>query len=128
MFKQISGSIGSIFASLCCLGLAPLLAALSSIGLGFIVNDAILIPMLIVFLCFTVWGLKGSQKKHRLKTPFYLGIIGAILAFLGIWIFLPIHIIGLILLVGTSIWDIILIRKHSFTCKPLGNNQEASKK
>lgn len=117
MFKQISGSIGSIFASLCCLGFAPVLAALSSAGLGFVISDAILIPLLALFLGFALWGLKGSQKKHGKTSPFYVGAGGAIAALVGIFVFIPIHVIGLIALVGASIWDIVLLRKSPASCE-----------
>ncbi len=119
MFKQISGSIGSIFASICCLGFAPALAALSAAGLGFIINDAVLIPLLALFLGLALWGIKGSQKKHGKTAPFYVGAVGAIAAVVGILIFMPVHIIGLIILVGASIWDIVLLRKHSAACEAI---------
>jgi hypothetical protein len=38
---------GSVFAALCCLGFPALLSILSVIGLGFIVNDTILLPLLL---------------------------------------------------------------------------------
>ncbi|NOY71268.1 MAG: MerC domain-containing protein [Gammaproteobacteria bacterium] len=113
MYKQIGGSIGSIFASICCLGFAPILAALSAAGLGFMISDAILIPLLAFFLILALWGMKSSQKRHGKTTPFYVGVGGAIAAFVGILVFMPVHIIGLITLVSASIWDIVLLRKPS---------------
>ncbi len=117
MLKQISGSIGSIFASLCCLGFAPILAALSAAGLGFVINDAILIPLLALFLSLALWGIKSSQKKHGKTAPFYIGGGGAIAALVGVFVFIPVHVIGLIALVGASIWDIVLLRKSSASCE-----------
>lgn len=111
MFKQISGSMGSIFASLCCLGFAPILAALSAAGLGFVISDAILIPLLAAFLSLALWGIKSSQKRHGKTPPFYVGAGGAVAALVGIFVFIPVHAIGLITLVGASIWDIVLLRK-----------------
>jgi mercuric ion transport protein len=113
MFKQISGSLGSIFASLCCLGFAPVLAALSAAGLGFVISDAILIPLLALFLGIALWGMKGSQKRHGKTTPFYVGVGGAVAALLGVFVFIPVHVIGLIALVGASIWDVVLLRKQA---------------
>jgi hypothetical protein len=46
---------GSLFAALCCLGFPALVSLLSAIGLGFLMNDAILIPLLILFLARTIW-------------------------------------------------------------------------
>jgi len=117
MFKQISGSIGSIFASICCLGFAPVLAALSATGLGFVISDAILIPLLAFFLSLALWGMKSSQKKHGKTTPFYVGVGGAIAALVGILVFMPVHIIGLVTLVSASIWDIVLLRKSPSSCE-----------
>jgi len=117
MFKQISGSIGSIFASLCCLGFAPVLAALSAAGLGFVISDAILIPLLALFLGIALWGIKGSQKRHGKTTPFYVGAGGAVAALAGVFVFIPVHVIGLIALVGASIRDIVLLRKLPTLCE-----------
>ena len=117
MFKQITGSLGSIFASLCCLGVGPVLAALSAMGLGFVINDAILIPLLAIFLLIAVWGLKGSRAWHGVNGPFYLGTVGAVAAFVGILVFMPVHIIGLVAVVAAAIWDIVLLRKHAQACE-----------
>ena len=117
MFKQISGSIGSIFASLCCLGFAPVLAALSAAGLGVAISDAILIPLLALFLGIALWGIKGSQKRHGKTTPFYVGAGGAVAALAGVFVFIPVHVIGLVALVGASIRDIVLLRKLPTLCE-----------
>ena len=117
MFKQIAGSLGSIFASLCCLGFAPLLAALTAAGLGFAISDAVLIPLLALFLGIALWGMKSSQRKHGKNAPFYVGAFGALAALVGIVVFMPLHVIGLIALVGASVWDIVLMRKNKLTCE-----------
>lgn len=117
MFKQIAGSLGSIFASLCCLGFAPLLAALTAAGLGFAISDAVLIPLLAVFLGIALWGLHGSRRRHGNNTPFYLGAAGAVAALAGVFVFIPVHVIGLLTLVGASVWDIVLVRKNRAACE-----------
>jgi len=122
MIKQISGSIGSIIASLCCLGFAPALAALSAAGLGFAISDAFLVPLLTLFLLLTLWGMKSAQKKHKKVAPFYIGLGAAIAALLGLFVFMPLHIAGLVTLVAASIWDVLLIYKHHATCHTPNNN------
>lgn len=117
MFKQIAGSLGSIFASLCCLGFAPLLAALSAAGLGFAISDAILIPLLALFLGLTLWGLRSSRARHGNNNPFYAGAAGAAAALGGIFIFIPLHVAGLLMVVGASIWDIVLLRRTAHDCQ-----------
>jgi mercuric ion transport protein len=48
---------GSLFAALCCLGFPALVSILSAIGLGFLINNDILRPLLIVFLLVAIVGL-----------------------------------------------------------------------
>lgn len=73
---------GSIFAALCCLGFPALLSILSAIGLGFIVNDAILIPLLLVFLAVAVFGLYLGARHHREPWALILGGLSALLVVL----------------------------------------------
>ena len=57
---------GSLVAALCCLGYPALLAIISSVGLGFLIRDAVLIPLLIAFLALALFGLyRGMQRHHR---------------------------------------------------------------
>ncbi len=79
------GVAGSIFAALCCLGFPALLAMLSAVGLGFLINDAALIPLLIVFLLVTLWGLYLGKSQHGSSIPFFVGLAGSALAALSIW-------------------------------------------
>jgi len=117
MFKQITGSLGAILASLCCLGFAPLLAALSAAGLGFAISDAVLIPLLAIFLGLTLWGLQGSRARHGNRVPLYLGTGGAVAALVGIFVFIPVHVVGLIAIVAAALWDIVLLRKTATACE-----------
>lgn len=50
------GPVGSFIAELCCLGVVPVLAALAAVGLGFVVNDLILVPPLVLFLSVTLYA------------------------------------------------------------------------
>jgi MerC mercury resistance protein len=57
---------GSLFAALCCLGFPAVVAILSAIGLGFLINDDILRPLMIVFFAGRNFGADpwhaSSQK------------------------------------------------------------------
>jgi mercuric ion transport protein len=53
---------GSLFAALCCLGFPGLVSILSAIGLGFLINDDILRPFLIVFLVVAILGLALGMR------------------------------------------------------------------
>ena len=113
IWKQLTGSIGSLFAGLCCLGFAPALGLLTAVGAGFLINDLILIPLFTVFLGISVWGLKKASSCHNDKRPFYLGTFSALLAFITLWFAPILAYIGLLGLVSASIWDIYRVK----TCK-----------
>ena len=115
MLKQISGSIGSGVAGACCLGFAPFLAGLSAIGAGFLINDLVLIPLFVVFLGITLWGLWAARKRHGHPGPSFLGTAAAIIAFAALWFFVPLSYAGLAALIAASAWDIVLLRQRPQT-------------
>ena len=111
MLKQIGGTTGAVFAGACCLGLAPLLAALTAVGAGFLIRDAILVPLFVIFLAFTLWSLWSSRAKHHQPGPFYLGLGSAVVAFAALWFLLPLAYAGLAGFIGASVWDIVALRR-----------------
>jgi len=80
------GVVGSLFAALCCLGFPALLSILSAIGLGFLIKDAVLLPLLIVFLLVTLLGLALGLREHHRASALVLGIISAIGVFVFIFV------------------------------------------
>lgn len=106
------GVAGSAFASLCCLGTPALLSLLSAIGLGFLIHDAILLPLMVVFLALSVIGLSRSCARHRKPYPLALGILSAIGLLIGV-LFLSqtaLPYVSLAGLIGASGWDIVTKR------------------
>ena len=101
---------GSLFAALCCLGFPALLSLLSAIGLGFLINDAILLPLLAAFLVVTIVGLTLGMRHHHRPWALALGIVSAVA--LGLFIF-PLYnkiLAGLSIggLIAASILNVIL--------------------
>ena len=54
---------GAVFAALCCIGTPALLAFLAAGGIGFLINDFILIPMLMFFMVLAIYGFSSSGKR-----------------------------------------------------------------
>ena len=73
-----------MFAALCCLGFPALLSLLTAIGLGFLINDAVLLPLLIIFLLVTLVGLAFGMREHHRAPALLLGIASAA----GVFIFI----------------------------------------
>ncbi len=111
MLKETSGTVGSVLSGACCLGYAPLIAGLSAIGAGFLVNDAILIPLFVVFLTYTVWVLWASRKVHGRAGPFYLGAGAAVVAFAALWFLTPLAYAALAALIAANVWNIVAQRQ-----------------
>ncbi len=112
------GPLGSIFAALCCLGAAPVLSALSAVGLGFLIHDAILIPLLALFLAVSVWGVRRDRTRHGHTGPSLLSALAAVTTLAGLWISAVVVGAGLVALVAASVWNFRLVRLKSTASQP----------
>ncbi|MBA2784426.1 MAG: MerC domain-containing protein [Rubrobacteraceae bacterium] len=110
MGKAIFGSLGSAFAAACCAGIPAVLGALSAAGLGFLVNDLILFPLLALFLGLGLWGLWDGMTRHGLRGVLVLGGIGAALMVAGI-VLQPLLYVGAAALIGASAWNGLALRR-----------------
>jgi len=104
------GVVGSVFAALCCLGFPALLSILSAIGLGFLINDPVLLPLLSIFLLVTLIGLALGMREHHRASALLLGIASAA----GVFIFIRVSFnkvlaaISVIGLAAASILNVML--------------------
>ncbi len=110
MRKAIFGSLGSAFAAACCAGIPAVLGALSAVGLGFLVNDLILFPLLALFFGLGLWGLWDGVSRHGLRGVLVLGGIGAALMVVGI-VFQPLTYVGAAAMIGTALWNVLALRQ-----------------
>lgn len=78
-----------MFTALCCLGFPAVLSFLTAIGLGFLLKDAILLPLLALFLLVTLYGLHRGFKVHRRKLPLALGAVSSVALFVFIFVSAP---------------------------------------
>jgi mercuric ion transport protein len=78
------GAGGSLFAALGCLGFPALVSIISAVGLGFLIRDAVLIPLLLVFLAATLVGLFLGMRHHHQPWALILGAVSAIVTLVSI--------------------------------------------
>ncbi len=105
---RILGPISSIFVALCCLGVPAVIAALSAIGAGFFINDAVLIPLLIVALGITITGSFLSFRQHRNPWPLGLTIVSSAVVVGGIFLSQPaVAYSALVIMVATQFGDLV---------------------
>ncbi|MBI4558962.1 MAG: MerC domain-containing protein [Candidatus Hydrogenedentes bacterium] len=108
---NIASAAGTFLTLLCCLGFGPVLAALSAIGLGFLINDLVLLPIMIVFLSTGAIGHQlSSRKSHGQKTPLYLhlGSAAVVVVFTFVVYFQPAIWLGVAGIFAASILDLRL--------------------
>ncbi len=89
--KQTTGLVGAAIAGACCLGLTVVISAITAIGLGFLIHDAILIPLFMVFVGINLWALYRSVKNQEITktgtfSPFKLASIGAVISVFGLFL------------------------------------------
>src|SRR3989344_770683 len=99
------------FLALCCAGSPLILAFLTEIGLGFLINDFILFPILFLSFGFTIYSLNYNKRRHLNVIPLYSAIVSIILLFMGIF-FIPILWLCVIGLFVSTVCDFILIMKY----------------
>ena len=102
--------MGATVAALCCAGVPAVLGALSAAGLGFLVNDLILFPLVLVSLGVALWGLGRGAVRHGLRGVLVLGWIGAALLVVGIFLY-PLVYAGMAALLGAAAWNTVALRR-----------------
>ena len=110
-----AGSLfGSFFAGLCCLGPPALMSILSAFGFGFLINNAILRPMLIVFLLLSVFGLVLGMRHHGSPWALIIGVLGAVTAYVFRYVFSNSLLawLGIACLVIASLMNVFLRRRR----------------
>jgi len=105
------GYLGTLFASLCCLGVSVVIAPLTAIGLGFLINDLILLPLVLLFLLITLWGLHSGWKRHDDRRPFLLGTVAGVLLIPSFFLSVYLAAALLVLLLVSTIWNTAAARR-----------------
>jgi mercuric ion transport protein len=137
LLKQCSSTLGAGVAAACCLGAPVVLAALGAAGLGFLIQDAYLMPIFVAFAALSLWLLFGSARRHANLAPFWLGLAGGIAGVAGLWLLVtgfypkswPVYL-GLIALVAASVWDAVNGRRAAVraqVCQAPGSRRLATK-
>lgn len=106
------GVAGSMVAALCCLGTPAVLSLVAAVGLGFLINDAILVPLLAVFLVATLWGLVLGWRRHGRIPALALGGVACILLFVSV-LFLGSRLLAYLSITGlvaASVMNVMLAR------------------
>lgn len=108
------GVVGSFIAAACCLGLPAIISIFAALGLGFLINDAVLVPLLLVFLAVTLFGLFQGYGRHKRIWPLVVGVVSAlaVLIFIFVAFSAPLAYVAVGGLVAASVLNVIA-RRHA---------------
>ncbi len=107
-----AGVAGAVFAAFCCAGAPVIVGALGAVGLSFLRNDTILLPLLALSLALAWWGFAKGRAQHGAAGPLVVGVLGGIALVAGIltpqkWLIGT----GSVLLVAATAWNIAARRR-----------------
>ena len=102
--QQLASVIGAGFAGACCLGASWALATLSAVGAGFLINDAILIPLFLGLVLLSVALVYRSARAQGARAPLVLAATGAVVAIAGLFVSSILIYSGLGAIVAASLW------------------------
>lgn len=107
------GIVGSFLASCLCLGVPAIASLMSSLGLGFLANDAVLAPVLVAFLGLGIAGLVPGRRRHGSWLPLALALTGSV----GVLVFtFAVHsrvltYVAIAVMVVASVANAVLLRR-----------------
>lgn len=111
-----AGLLGAVLAALCCLGVSAVVSIVTAVGLGFLLNDAVLLPLLVVSLLVTLWGLFSGWRRYLNPLALGLGVLGASgsFAFSFVRQSRPLALASVGVLVTSSLLNAVMLhRRHS---------------
>lgn len=76
--SSLTGMFGTAFAALCCIGAPILLGVLGAVGVGFLVNDIFLLPLLALSLFLSVRGFLAAYRRKHESWSLIIGLLGVV--------------------------------------------------
>ncbi len=104
-----------LFPAAFCPACYPALAGLlSSMGLGALAGEAVVKPLTAVLLLVAVGGLFFQGRRVGRYAPAALGVLGAAGMYAGLYIIASpaVKLSGVALLIGASIWNVVLVKSN----------------
>ena len=92
----------------CPVCVAAYAGAVSALGLGFLLTDRVLNPIIVGSLALSVVSVAWAARQRRRTLPLYLAVVGAAAIILGrmIWSVPLVVYVGMALLLGASLWTL----------------------
>lgn len=109
----LPGALCALLPSATCLAcLAGYAGVLSALGLGFLLRETLLTPLIAILLCVGIAGVAWSTRSHRRPGPLVASVVGSLVVAAGrlVWNIPALLYAGVALLVVASFWNLWLKR------------------
>lgn len=104
---------GAVLVALCLLEFGPVTTVLSALGLGVLLADVILLPLLVALAAVTIWALAEDRAYHRERGPTRVAWASAVLLLGGWWLLEPAAWLGVVLVAAAAVWNLVLVGRLS---------------
>ena len=114
---RVVGGLGVLACVLCCVSIPAIVTTISALGLGFLRNDRLLVPAVMVSLVVLLLTFYRSRSRHGQNAPLLMGLAAAVWTFVGLRSPAPFGtfaaLSGAPIMVAVVIWDWRLQRRCS---------------
>jgi mercuric ion transport protein len=113
------GIVGSFVAAACCMGLPAVVSIVAALGLGFLIQDAVLRPLMLVFLAVTLIGLLLGFRIHRRLWPVAIALGSGVTAYVFTFVhrYAALAYLGIAGLILASALNVRMRRRCAPTCR-----------
>jgi hypothetical protein len=112
---RVIGGAGVLACVLCCVSIPSVIATISALGLGFLRNDRLLLPVELISLVILVGTFLRARHRHGRNAPLLCGLVAAAWTFFSLMSPAPLGTVaalsGAVLLVAVVVWDWRLQRR-----------------
>lgn len=109
----LPGAVLPLLPSFACPACIPAYTGLlAAVGLGVVLTERVLAPLIVVFLALGVLSVAWATRSHRKLSPLVVTVTGSLAVVLGrlVWNVAPVLYTGVALLIGASLWNLWLKR------------------
>lgn len=104
--------------------LAAYTGVLSAFGVSFVLNEAILAPVIVFFLLLGIYSVRRASRSHKQRGPLAMTVVASVLVVVGrlIWSVPALLYLGSALLIAATLWNLWLKRpkRRAIPTQPTG--------